>query len=589
MTRSKFLTSMSRSATRAAVPTILAILLGSAVAPPVTAQSAGGPEPFVLRGAHRSAPVKAARSLRPGAAAALRTPAWQPGDPIREIPRRDRDFQSPRSESTRVQIGADALAGQRSASRSIPNGFTVPVESFAGQGFTGAVPPDTVGAGGRNYFVQAVNNASGTSIRMFDRQGGTLVTFNLADIAPSPASVCSTDAAGDPIVLYDNLADRWFLSEFTWSEDRMCVYVSQTSDPLGYYWVYEFAATDFPDYPKFAVWPDGYYAGTNESDPALYVFDRSAMLDGDPASFQRLIVESGDQLPGFGFEMVVPAGVEGLAPPPEGSPALFLRHNDDELHSGSPNATEDYVEMFELSVDWADAANTSLTGPIAIAVTEFDSDLCESNAGAELDPFKCILQPGVSSVRLDAVREIVMFPVQYRNFETHEAMVGVFSVDVDGNDVAGSRWFELRRSGGGSWTLYQEGTQSLLDGTSRWMASIGMDRVGGIALGYNAASSTSTFPSLRYTGRTAVAPLGTMEMPETELAAGSAANASQRYGDYTSISMGSSDCFFWYTGEYNTSPLWSTWIGTFAFDECLYIFSDDFESGGSDEWTSPSP
>ncbi len=563
--------------------------------PLVGAGAAHAQEPIEVKGAQLSEPVVPVRSIRPAQAAAQRRPLWQPGDPIREIPRREQGRDAPRVErSPRVQIGRDALAGLQSEAAAnrgpVVNGFTTPVATFAGQGFTGSIPPDTVGGASSRHYVQAVNDFDGTSVQIWNLDGTPQISFLLADLAPEATS-CRDDGGGDPNVVFDNLAGRWLLTEFTWTGDKLCIYVSTTSDATGSYWVYEFTAPDFPDYPKFAAWSDGYYAGTNENDPAVYVFDRAAMLKGDPATYQRLVIPFADQLSGFNFEMITPADMDGFQAPPVGSPAFFLRHNDDELHDpGSANATEDFVEVFELAVDWETPGNTTLTGPFSIALTEFDSDLCDSNADPgppAISPFQCIVQP--SPQRLDAVREVVMFPAQYRNFGSYETLLGTFSVDVDGTDVAASRWFELRRMGG-AWSLHQEGTYGPDDGTSRWMSSIGMDREGNVALGYNVASGAGVFPGLRYTGRSAEAPLRVMDMPEVELKTGVAANTSQRYGDYTSMSLEPGGCHFWYTGEYNLSGIWSTWVASLVFDGCFdVIFADNFEDGTLDAWAGNGP
>ena len=79
------------------------------------------------------------------------------------------------------------------------------------------------------------------------------------------------------------------------------------------------------------------------------------------------------------------------------------------------------------------------------------------------------------------------------------------SVDANGTDQAGVRWYELRDPNGSPF-IYQQGTYAP-DSDNRWMGSIAMDRDGNIAVGYSVSSST-TFPSIRYAGRLATDPLG---------------------------------------------------------------------------------
>jgi hypothetical protein len=236
-----------------------------------------------------------------------------------------------------------------------------------------------------------------------------------------------------------------------------------------------------------------------------------------------------------------------------------MRHRDTEAHGPPGQPSTDILELWEFSVDWVEPADSILTGPINIAVTDFDSELCGYFS------FNCIPQPS-SSVLLDPLREVVMFRLQYRNLGSFETLVGNLVTDVDGTDHAGVRWFELRNSGAG-WALLQEGTYAP-DDSHRWMGAISMDAVGNIALGYN-ISSAAVSPGLRYTGRLASDPLGTMGLPETVLIDGSSSNASNRYGDYAGMSMDPvDDCTFWFTGQYNTASTWSTRIGSFNFDDC---------------------
>jgi hypothetical protein len=171
--------------------------------------------------------------------------------------------------------------------------------------------------------------------------------------------------------------------------------------------------------------------------------------------------------------------------------------------------------------------------------------------------------PKGSTIRLDPLREVIMFRVQYRNFGTHETMVGSFVTDVDGHDHGGVRWFELRKMPGGSWQVHQEGTFAP-DSHNRWMSSVAMDGDGNIALAYD-VSSSSMFPSIRFTGRLASDPMGTMRS-EQALIDGTAANSSSRYGDYTALNLDpTDDRTFWMTGEYNQAANWTTRVGALRF------------------------
>jgi hypothetical protein len=168
-----------------------------------------------------------------------------------------------------------------------------------------------------------------------------------------------------------------------------------------------------------------------------------------------------------------------------------------------------------------------------------------------------------------------MYRAQYRNFGSYQTLVLNHTVDP-GNNSAGIRWVELRKTTG-SWFLYQTGTFAPADGLSRWMGSIAMDGAGNIALGYS-VSGPSTFPSIRYTTRTASDPLGTLGGGEMTLVDGTdvQTDSHNRWGDYSTISVDPTDnCTFWYTQEYQRGDGdlqqdrdFKTRIGSFKLNNC---------------------
>src|SRR5512133_2673001 len=158
-------------------------------------------------------------------------------------------------------------------------------------------PPDTNGEVGLSQYVQIVNQG----LQVFNKTTGTSVLgpVDIATLWSGFGGVCENDAWGDPVVVYDQLANRWVVSQFagfytngTITDE--CVAVSQGSDATGGYNRYGFhLGTDFFDYPKLGVWPDAYYMSMNvfnaDSDtylgPQPFALDRAAMLAGNPASF----------------------------------------------------------------------------------------------------------------------------------------------------------------------------------------------------------------------------------------------------------------------------------------------------------------
>jgi hypothetical protein len=299
---------------------------------------------------------------------------------------------------------------------------------------------------------------------------------------------------------------------------------------------------------------------------------------GTARPYQRLPTTS---LPALGFQAWTPADHDGPTPPPAGSPAIFMRHRDTELANQGPDRPVlDVLEIGAMDVDWDTPANTTFTQLPDILTSDFDSNTCNYLS------WSCAPQP-VTSARLDPLMEVIMYRLAYRNFGTHESMVGVLTVDVNGADHLGERWFEVRKAGAGNWTLYQEGTYAP-DSEHRFMGTIGMDGSGNILLGY-ALSSTSTSPSVRYTGRQAGDPLGTMPEPEQNLIAGSGYLSNSRYGDYSQMGIDpADDCTFWFTverteGNNNNT----TQIGRVHFTACTPIlFADGFESTDTSVWTA---
>jgi hypothetical protein len=453
-------------------------------------------------------------------------------------------------------------------------GFTTPILNFDGDN-SGATPHAANGDVGTSYYIQAINNSpGGTRFTIYNKSDGSIAAgpFALEDIAV--AGNC-TIGFGAPIVLYDEMADRWLLSEISDLDDLLCVYVSQTADPVGGGWhAYEFPAGGFPDYPKYAVWQDAYYVGTSEGfDSALYALERTEMLAGNAAQIVRFDVPVQDA---FLFATIAPADHDGTTAPPPGEPGIFMRHYDDEAHDpGANDPLNDFLQIWEFGVDWVMPGNSAITGPIEIEITEINSDLCG------FSDFDCFPQPG-TDVLLDPVREVVMNMPKYRNFGSHESIVGNLTTDVDDGDHGGVRWFELRRSdvrrGAGPWFLFQEAYAPDIDNgpgvvEHRWMAASAVDSTGNMAVGFNLSNDTDIFPSLTYDGRLVIDPPGVLTAGETTIVAGDASHTdSSRWGDYSSMSVDPVDgCTFWFTSNYvsnATAPDAATRIASFKFDTC---------------------
>jgi hypothetical protein len=409
-----------------------------------------------------------------------------------------------------------------------------------------------------------------TRFAIFDKSGVLVAgptDINLLFAGLGGGNQCVVNNDGDPVVLYDRLADRWLLSQFAVpggpSGFHVCIAISQTPDPTGSYFLYDFAVPVFPDYFKLGVWPDGYYMATNEGAPGtvgVFALNRARMLQGLSASVIRFVVTNRNFL--------LPSDLDGVRPPPAGSPNYFYTFTDPSFWAGGG---VDRLDLFAFHADFAVPGNSTFTALPSLPITAFNYTVCGYFV------LTCIPQPPPGQ-SVDPVSEWPMWRLAYRNMRTHEALVGNFTVDVDGANHAGIRWFELRRSGAGPWTLVQEGTHAP-DASHRWMGSIAMDANGNIALGYS-VSSTSVQPSLRYATRLAGAAPGTLE-PEAVLIPGTGVQTGgfNRWGDYSAMSVDPSDeCTFWYTGEYyavTSTSGWSTRIGAFKIPSCRATTFDD--------------
>ncbi len=539
----------------------LMILASMPAAGPVLAQSVSGPDqigpfqPVFFDGDLRDLPIE---------------PAWQPGDPIRDIPDK-------RGRNIEVRLPVNAPASnedplrdkqKRHDEEATPTPrLSAPLHNFNGINFQGANPSDAVMDVGKDYIIAATNGNIGANLGsvfvVHDKMTGQRVA------GPTKMNLLFPGCApgfSDPIVMWDPVAERWMMAEISVAVNNLvCMYVSRTADPLTGGWVsYAIVTPSLPDYPKFGIWRDGYYMTTNENladGSAIYAFDRVAIENGLPLVGQRT-VPAPPSLAGFPFQAFTPADIDGSTPPPAGAPNFLVRHRDDEAHNPSSNdPTRDFLEIWEYEVDFLNPLNTTLRGPINIAVAEFSSEICGLSA------FRCFPQPNTTTT-LDPLREVVMFRWVYRNFVTHETLLGNLVTDVDGTEHGGVRWIELRRSPGGSWGLHQEGTFAP-DQHHRWMGSIAMDGQGNIAVSYSVSSST-TFPAIRYTGRAAADPLGVMTQGELSIVESTASNASNRWGDYSDTVVDpDDDCTFWTTNNYvNPNRTWHTRVASFRFSGC---------------------
>jgi len=434
----------------------------------------------------------------------------------------------------------------------------IPVEPIVnvegiGEDVAGLGVPDPCGVIGKNHYVQVVN---ASWIQVFDKAGNM-------DGNPIPMNTLwsqfGTQSGGDPIILYDQEAERWIITEFAppFGPSLLLIAVSDTDDPTGSYNAYQFSTAQFPDYPKYSIWSNMYLMTSNEGGGGLafYLLDRQALLAGAvDVDLQRLSIPN---VNAPGFYVATPVNWSGNIAPPATTKPMIMRVNDDAWGEVST----DRVEIFTIdNVDWDDPSNTVISGPMAIETSPFDTDVC----AAPGPNFACIPQPGGGGI--DGIPYVLMHQVHYRNFGASESIVMNFVVDASGAQFGGIRWIELRKTSSTSnWSLYQEGTYAMADEGHRFMGGIAIDDLGNIGLGYS-VSGPNTFPSLRFTGRRAGDPLGEMTIDEYEVVTGLSSIPAGRFGDYASMNVDPENGrTFWYTGEYAAAgSSWATRV--FAFE-----------------------
>lgn len=408
----------------------------------------------------------------------------------------------------------------------------LPIVSWNGQNGSGT-PPDPTGAAGLNYFVQAVN----TEYKIYTKTGGNVTgggSFNLGDLLFGVN-------AGDPIVLYDKFADRWFISQFgdPWSSNPNDIYIaiSQTSDPTGSYYTYTFTMPDFPDYLKFSIWHDGYYMTSNMSSQRIAVFERSVMLTGGTA---RAIIKTFNPPDDGNFFCPLPADADGQLPP-AGTPCPIFSYEDDGWGTGF----SDRINIYNMAVSWTGSPTATVTLKNQLNSLPFDASY-DSN-------WDDIVQPGTSQ-KLDGIGGVFTFRAQHRIWTGFNTVVLNMGVKVSPT-CRSVRWYELRQSNISpfNWSIYQQGTYSP-DGLNRWCGSIAMDDNGSIGLVYAVSGTTpsNVYPSIRYTGRNANDALGLMTYAEQLGATGTSYQTmTNRFGDYSHTALDPADgTILWHTGEY---------------------------------------
>ena len=466
-------------------------------------------------------------------------------------------------EDVEKKTGAPAASPIPKATTAMP----ATIVNFAGLDFANwgaGWPPDTVGDVGPNHYIQAVN----TSIGIWAKTGGPPVAaFTFNTLWSGTSTPCDNNNNGDPTVIYDQMADRWIVADFAWTNIENgpyyeCIAVSKTGNPVtGGWWLYAYQADDaahpwLPDYPKMGIWPDGLYMTTNMFDclnatcssasykePRVYAFDRADMYAGAPLS--SFVVD----LNNAAYMSLLPSNLRG-APPPAGRENFLI----------AESTTVFEFQVWKFHVDWVTPVSSTFTGPTIVNHPSYNLPVS-------------VPQPGVATL-LDSLGDRMQMQNQYRNLGGVESLWVNHTVRTGPNPAPnGLHWAQINVTGGtiGSTPVQQQIYGNLGgDGVHRWMGSLAVDGQGNMALGYS-VSNSSVFPGIRYNGRLAGDPLNTLPQGEATLQAGGGSqNGISRWGDYSAMTVDPDDCTFWYTTEYyaTTGTNWQTRIGSFKFPSC---------------------
>lgn len=451
-----------------------------------------------------------------------------------------------------------------------------PGVGFNGQGPTGSYPPDTDGEVSDDHYIQIVN---ATKFNVFSKEGVLLAgPINLNTLFAGLPGPWTNANHGDPIILWDEEAGRWIITQF-YVPDSGNNYelfaISESSDPLGAYHLYAFSfGSTMNDYPKIGVWRDGYYATYNMFQNGNFTGSRITVVERD----KMLIGDTDAEMISFhkaGYYATMPADIDGETLPLEtdACPVMYL-------------TSSKTIQLWGLTADWNTPDNSSLDLMNTLVPTYFS----QYNGN--------ITQP--NGQNLDALQNMIMNRLAYRKFDTYASMVVNHTVYANGK--AGIRWYEMRKVDGEGWTLYQEGTYAPNNDVHRWMGSAAMNGRGDISIAYSVVNDDDVYPSIRYTGRLAADPLGEMTIEEVELKTGTTSQSNySRWGDYSCLNVDpADDTTFWFTTEYNG---WKTWISSYdlggisgptvnAGEDAVICTNDQFTTSGygasvsTMEWTS---
>jgi uncharacterized repeat protein (TIGR01451 family) len=445
-----------------------------------------------------------------------------------------------------------------------------PIANFAGldlSNWGAGWPPDTVGDVGPTHYIQSVNS----SVAIYTKSTGVqAAAFSLDSFFSlgSYGNLCDTDNFGDPVILYDSFEDRWVISDFAFqlSGNEVvnppgafeCIAVSKTGDPVAGGWNFYFLNfTDgLNDYPKLGIWPDGIYMSANMFDfvtssfqlVRVWALNKEQMYAGD-TDIQVVQFDA----PASEFTLLPANARLQTGTPPAGTPNYF----------STIWQYSNAISFYKFHVDWDRISLSTFTGPfISIAPANWSGP-----------PGTVAVKDGAS---IDTLGVRLMMQNQYSNIAGVESLWNTHTVQGGVAGRAAPRYYQVDvTSGTVAANTTQAATHAPDTTVDRIMPSLAVNRDGDMAIGYSAVSST-LFPAIRYAGRLSSDTVNTLPQTEAFIIEGTGAQTNtERWGDYSAMSLDPDGCTFWYTNEYyiTTGSNWQTRIGSFSLPDCTTVSS----------------
>ncbi len=435
-------------------------------------------------------------------------------------------------------------------------------------------PPDTTMAVGDTQIVQWVNVSYTVCEKTSPYTCGAAIEGS--QLWQNLGGICSSNNDGDIIAQWDVAAHRWLLSQNVFTGNYgVCVAVSTSADATGSYYLYEFPIVNngFPDYPKWGVWPTGYFetwnnfgpGGSGFVGPVLCAYNSAKLLAGDQSAEQICHQYTSKE------DGLLPGDRDSAKAPPAGQ---------DEFAIGSVGDVDNsHLSLYSVHIndenDWSKGATfTGDNNSQLIAITKF-TPACNGNYGGA-----CVPQKGITDM-VDSLGGRLMYRFAYSNGPSKsQHWLANFDVQASKGQT-GVRWMEItapmKKVAPTALKVHQQGTYAP-NGIWRWMGSVAMDKGGDILVGYSKScgnscpGGTATYPSIAIAGRKASDALGKLESEVKVVAGtGSQPDTANRWGDYSSMRIDQDGCTFWYTQEYYTTTAtfdWSTRIASAKFSNC---------------------